>query len=439
MGNVDINGLMNRIITTTGLMALGAVTLQPALAQDAKPWNLTATVRSFYDDNYATGPSKAPPGGGATKRSSWGLEFSPSAGYQLSRDQTTVDLSARYGMRYYEDRQQGSADHSLDFGVSLDHRFTEKQKLTVSESFAIAQEPGVLDPGSLTTAQRSDGNNMRNNLQLKFVSDDIIERWSSDVSYANTYYDYQQDASRNITTDNPTGSGSKSALLDRVEHLFTSVGRYRIFDETSTELLLGYSFGLTDSTSKDVLISTPAPFAFALPASRDSRSHYFFTGAGHRFTTDLRANGRIGVQYTEYPNAATAVPAFPQSQTSPYVDVSGSWDYLPNSSAQLGVRISRITTDISTSVDAKATTFYSSLNHEFTPDLKGSLLAQFQFSEFGGTAGTDKMLTTGLNLEWRFHPFISLEGGYNYDHQESDTDGRGYYRNRVYLGFKGTW
>ncbi|MSU27301.1 MAG: hypothetical protein EXS27_05220, partial [Pedosphaera sp.] len=354
---------MNRIIVTTGLAALGAVSLQPALAQDAKPWNLTATVRSFYDDNYATGPSKASTAGIATKRSSWGLEFSPSAAYQLNRDQTTVDLSARYGMRYYEDRRQGSADHSLDFGVSLDHRFTEKQKLTVSESFAIAQEPGVLDPGSLTTAQRSDGNNMRNNFQLKFVSDDIIERWSSDVSYANTYYDYEQD---NSSTGQP---GSRSALLDRVEHLLTLVGRYRIFDETSTELLLGYSFGLTDSTSKDVLISDPVTLDFALPASRDSRSHYFFTGAGHRFTTDLRANGRIGVQYTEYPNAATAVPAFPQSQTSPYVDVSGSWDYLPNSSAQLGVRISRITTDISTSVDAKATTFYSSLNHEFTPDL----------------------------------------------------------------------
>ena len=400
-------------------MALGAVTLQPALAQDAKPWNLTATVRSFYDDNYATGPSKAPPGGGATKRSSWGLEFSPSAGYQLKRDQTTVDLSARYGMRYYEARPNGSTDHSLDFGVSLDHRFTEKQKLTVSQSFAIAQEPGVLESsGPVSTPLRSDGDNMRNNFQLKFVSDDIIERWSSDVSYANTYYDYEEDA--------------KSALLDRVENLFTIVGRYRIFDETSTELLMGYSFGLTDSTSKDSLSGGN------LASSRDSRSHYFFTGAGHRFTTDLRANGRIGLQYAEYPNA-TVASGFPQSQTSPYVDVSGSWDYLPNSSAQLGVRMSRITTDISTSVDAQATTFYSSLNHEFTPDLKGSLLAQLQFSEFGGTAGTDKMLTTGLNLEWRFHPFISLEGGYNYDHQESDTLDRGYYRNRVYLGFKGTW
>lgn len=410
------------------MAALGVVSVQPALAQDAKPWNVTATVRSFYDDNYTTLPSKAPPGGGPTKRSSWGLEISPSAGYQFKLDQTTLDLSTRYGMRYYEDRREGSADHSFDFGVNVGHQFTEKQNLTVSESFAIAQEPGVLDPSSaVSTALRTDGNNLRNNLQLKFTSDDIIERWSAEASYANTYYDYQQDNS------SAGGVGSRSALLDRVEHLLTMVGRYRIFDETATELLLGYSFGITDSTSKDLLTAT------ALPASRDSRSHYFFTGAGHKFTPDLRANGRVGLQYVEYPNAASAVPAFQQSQTSPYVDVSGSWDYLPNSSVQLGVRLSRITTDISTSVDAEATTFYSSVNHEFNPDLKGSLLAQFQISQYGTPNATDNIFTTGVNLEWRFHPFISLEGGYNYDRQDSDIAGRSYYRNRLYLGFKGTW
>ena len=50
---------MNRIIATTGMAALSVVSLQPVLAQDAKPWNVTATVRSFYDDNYTTLPSKA--------------------------------------------------------------------------------------------------------------------------------------------------------------------------------------------------------------------------------------------------------------------------------------------------------------------------------------------------------------------------------------------
>lgn len=423
---------MNRIIATTGVAALGAVAFQPAVAQDAKPWNVTASVRTFYDDNYTTLPSKAA-AGSPTKRSSWGLDISPSGTYQIKRDQSTLDLSARYGMRYYEDRREGSADHSLDLGVSLDHQFTEKQRLTLSESFAIAQEPGVLDPSSaVSTALRTQGNNLRNNIQLKYAWDDIIERWSGEASYANTFYDYQQDNS------SIGAAGSRSALLDRVEHLFTLAGRYRIFDETSTELLLGYSFGITDASSRDALDA-----AGNLPSTRDSRSHYFFTGAGHRFTPDLKVNGRLGVQYVEYPNGARAVPAFQTSQTSPYVDASGTWDYLPNSSAQLGFRISRITTDVTTSVDAQATTIYSSLNHEFNPDLKGTLLAQYQLSEYRQTVGvqdvSDNIFTVGLNLEWRFHQFISLEGGYNYDRQDADLAGRSYYRNRLYLGFKATW
>lgn len=423
---------MNRIIATTGMAALGAVTLQPAMAQDGKPWNLTASVRTFYDDNYTTLPSKAPPGS-PTKRSSWGLELSPSGVYKFSRDQTTLDLSSRYGMRYYEDRRSGSADHSVDFSADLAHRFTEKQRLNITESFAIAQEPGVLDPSSaVSTALRTDGNNLRNNLQLKYAWDDIIERWSGEASYANTYYDYQQDNTSSGAV------GSRSALLDRVEHLLTLAGRYRIFDETETELLLGYSFGITDSTSKDALDA-----AGNLPSTRDSRSHYFFTGIGHKFTPELRVNGRLGVQYVEYPNAAAAAPPYPSSQTSPYVDANGTWDYLPNSSAQLGFRISRITTDVTTSVDAQATTIYSSLNHEINPDLKGTLLAQYQLSEYRQTVGVrdvaDNIFTVGVNLEWRFHQFWSVEGGYNYDRQDADLPGRSYYRNRLYLGFKATW
>ena len=174
---------------------------------------------------------------------------------------------------------------------------------------------------------------------------------------------------------------------------------------------------------------------------RDSRSHNFFTGGGHKFTQELRVNGRLGLQYAEYPNA-TAAAGFPQSQTSPYLDVSGSWDYLPNSSAQLGMRIARISTALASSVDTEATTIYSSLNHEFNPDLKGSVLAQYQISQYSTPNASEGFFTAGLNLEWRFHQFISLEGGYNYDRQDSDKvllPGRSYYRNRLYLGFKGTW
>ncbi|MBM3829666.1 MAG: hypothetical protein FJ406_03925 [Verrucomicrobia bacterium] len=421
---------MKRILATTTMAALGAAVMQPAVAQEAKPWNVSVTARSFYDDNYFTLPSRAA-AGVATKRSSLGMELSPSAAYQFKRDQTTVDLSTRYGMRYFEDRTSGSADHSFDFGVALGHQLTEKQKLTFTDSLAIAQEPGVLDAGVQSTFGRTTGNNIRNNIELKYAIDEIVERWSAEVSYANTFFDYQQDSS-------DTGPGARSALLDRVEHLFTLAGRYRIFDETSTELLMGYSFGAVNSTSKDALDATGN-----LPETRDRQTHYFFTGVGHRFTPDLRVNGRLGLQYIKYPNASLATPRFTSSNTSPYVDANVAWDYLPNSSAQVGVRHVRSTTDVAASVDAEATSVYSSLNHEFNPDLRGSLLANYQLSRYRQTVGTpnvaDNIFGIGINLEWRIHQFLTLEGGYNYDRQDADLAGRSYYRNRLYLGFKSTW
>jgi hypothetical protein len=431
---------MNRIIATTGVAAVGALTLLPMGAQEAKPWNINASVRSFYDDNYTTLPSRALLPGQPTKRSTWGLELSPSGSYQLSRDQTSLMLSSKYSMRYFEDRTSGSADHSFDFGADFAHRFTEKQRLSLTESFAIAQEPGVLDPSSaVSTALRTLGNNLRNNLQAKYSWDDIVERWSGEVSYSNTYYDFQQDNS------SAGGPGSRSALLDRVENNFTLAGRYRIFDETETELLLGYTLGTSDSTSKDFLIGT------VTPDSRNRLSHYFFSGLGHKFTPTLRVNGRLGVQYAEYSNAAKADAAlallggapYARSVVSPYVDANGTWEYLPNSTFQVGASVNRITTDIATSVDAQATTFYTSLNHEFVPELRGSLLAQIQQSEYRQSVAprdvSDLIFTMGANLEWRFSQFWSVEGGYNYDRQDSDIGGRSYYRNRVYMGFKASF
>lgn len=421
------------------MAAVGALTLLPAGAQEAKPWNINATVRSFYDDNYTTLPSRAP-AGQPTKRSSWGLDLSPSGSYQLSRDQTSLTLNSRYSMRYYEDRTSGSADHSFDFVADLTHRFTEKQRLSLTDSFAIAQEPGVLDPSSaVSTALRTLGNNLRNNLQAKYTWDDIVERWSGEVSFSNTYYDFQQD---NSATGAP---GSRSSLLDRVENNFTLAGRYRIFDETETELLLGYTLGTSDSTTKDFIVGT------VTPDTRNRLSHYFFSGLGHKFTPTLRVNGRLGVQYTEYPNAAKAdAPLaliggapFDRSVVNPYVDANFNWEYLPNSVYILGASVTRISTDVAATVDAQATTFYTSISHEFVPDLRGSLLAQIQNNEFRQSIAprdaTDLIFTVGANVEWRVSQFWTVEGGYNYDRQDSDLALRSYYRNRIYLGFRASF
>src|SRR5688572_25428873 len=102
---------MNKIITTAGLVAMSAASIQaavfapPAGTQGAqKPWSVSAVLRGFYDDNYTTAPK-------FLRRDSFGFEINPSAGLNIIRDQTTIGLAYDYSMRFYDDRRDNRADH----------------------------------------------------------------------------------------------------------------------------------------------------------------------------------------------------------------------------------------------------------------------------------------------------------------------------------------
>ena len=62
------NKIMNRKIVTLGVAAFGVVGLQAADA--GKVWEVTASLRGFYDDNYTTSPEEL-------AEESWGIEVSP--------------------------------------------------------------------------------------------------------------------------------------------------------------------------------------------------------------------------------------------------------------------------------------------------------------------------------------------------------------------------
>ena len=54
---------MKKIVASVGLVALGASGINAVQAQDVsspppeKPWNVSASLRGFYDDNYVTAPT----------------------------------------------------------------------------------------------------------------------------------------------------------------------------------------------------------------------------------------------------------------------------------------------------------------------------------------------------------------------------------------------
>jgi hypothetical protein len=447
---------MKRIITTASIAALGAVSLQAAYApglsetERAKPWSVSATLRGFYDDNYTTLPSHADPGF-PTKQASWGLDVSPKFSLNLPLQQTSLGLDYIYDMRWYADRSdrgQASADHSHQINARASHEFSEGYKLDLNDSFVIAQEPELLNGvGGGGSPLRLDGNNLRNNAAIKFHGD-LTRNFGFELGYSNTLIDYDQNDSNKPSPF----TRSYSALLDRMEHLANVDFRYRALPQTWA--ILGYQFGVIDHTSKDSFLPG-SPFVAkttADPSVRDERSHYFYVGAEQMFTKNINGAVRIGAQYTEWPNHAWLNPGgggnlqLRSDSVTPYADASGTYTFLEGSSVQLGVRHSRIQTDI-ISLDEEATSVYGSFLYKITPKLKSSILGSAQFGSFEGSFDTnsnvgtsdERYYTLGLNLEYDINQFLAAETGYNFDRLDSGIHNRSYSRNRVYFGIRASY
>ena len=113
-----------------------------------------------------------------------------------------------------------------------------------------------------------------------------------------------------------------------------------------------------------------------------------------------------------------------------------------NATDVVGAGTSAATATSSFTASSESTSVYGSVNHKFTPKLKGSVIGQFQHSEFnGGTLDgeSENYYLVGLNLSYQFTPHFSAEVGYNYDDLHSDAPGRTFDRNRVYIGVTGSY
>ncbi len=410
--------------TIISVIGLGYVLLSSQLiAQPAdKPWNVSATVRGFYDDNYLTRYSD--------RRDSYGFEISPEAKIAIRQEMTTFDASYRYGMRYYDDRNNNRADHSHELNLSLNHSFSDKCRLSIEDSFVVAQEPEVIEPGMgmLATPLRTDGNNMRNRAAADFAYR-ATESISIEPGYSFSFYDYEE-----------SGLNSRSALLDRYEHLAYLNLRWVNMLE-NTDGLIGYQFGVIDHNSNDLIL---LPDGSREPSDlRDNYSHYIYLGAEHRFSELFRTKVLIGAQYTKYTEANDILgPNIDDDQINPFVDASliyqGKYGEF-----QLGVRHARSQTDL-VIFDAEATSVYGSFKREIYGGIKGSITGMYQFSDFEDPTSvmndqSEGFMMLGANLSYDINKFIAAEVGYNYDLLSSDVQFRSYHRNRVYWGLRGTF
>jgi len=457
---------MKKIIASVGLATLSVASAQAQSAgltplEAAKPWSLSASLRGFYDDNYLTLPKSYPSATGdgyAHPIASWGTDISPSASINHQAENTLVTASYVYDLRWYENRS--TTDQAHQFNGHLEHEFSERYRLTVNESFVVAQEPTVIDPQVVSEPLRVEGNNVRNTGQLDFT-DSLTKNLDLHLGYQNTVYAYQQTARSVIGYGQNEFEGgaigaytpepSRSALLDRMEQLATLDLKWKATPETTG--VLGYQFGHTDYTAPEYIIFPNPPYNVPVggPGAnggymsniRNEDSHFVFVGADESFTPDLNGSIRAGGEYIDYYN-------FHTSRLSPYVDASITDTYQPGCSAQLGVKHIHNATDVvglqgtTPVLDEETTAIYLSDSHKLTDRLTVGVMGQAQLSTFvGGGPGfdgkEDQFFILNVNFAYHFSPWLMAEAGYDFSRLKSDLAFREYTRDFMYLGFRATY
>ncbi len=435
---------MKKFLVSVGLAAAGTASLQAAYApgldsmQTTKIWSVSTTLRGFYDDNYSTSSD-------GNKKGSAGFEVSPTIALDVPLQQTEFGLKYTYGLYYYQERQdlgQDPIDQSHQVDLWVDHAFTERVQAKVADSFAIGQEPTLLNPipagsppGAVAVPYRVNGNNIANNATVT-LNTDWTRQFSSVLTYQNGFYDYQNNGGTN-SDSTLANSPSLAGLLNRLDQSIGTDFEWHVDPETTA--LIGYKFEWVNYTGGEVIATNTINNDYYHSSSRDNTSHFVYVGGQHNFLANLTASANVGVQYIDDYNDSGTSPTL-----APYAVLSATYTYAPGSYAQLGFNHQQNATDVvapgangKITQSQESSVVFVTVNQQITPKLTGSAIANFQNSTYIGGASaneSDQDYNFGLNFNYAFTTHFSGMLGYNFDDLQSDIGGRGYSRNRVYLG-----
>ena len=447
---------MKKFIASASVLAAGTAGLQAqysaylAPGEAGKLLTVSMALRGFYDDNYLTYPSSGLPTfrpavtnivgtnivvTPATNvlvkpRESFGFELNPSLKLNLARDQTFFQANYNYWMRYYFDRDSDPVDHTHEFTGLIDHRFTERYKVILNESFVYAQEPEIVEGANRAQAThiRTESSVFRNRARLDFNAI-LTEIIGAGFVYENSLYNYQDE--------------NLSGILDRLEHTFDFSGRW-VMDERTTPSI-GYQLGLANYTSENVISfgdDLVSPSADDVKGSdRSSVTHSLYLGLNKRFSERLTVSARGGADYTIYDYSES------DSTLSPAIDIWGTYEYQPGSRLTAGLRHDRSATDqvgqgSDITTDQEATIAYLTLSHKITPKLTGGVGATYQHGVFSGGVNdgdVDAYFNANLSFDYRMNENWSAQMNYYWDRLDSDAEFRSYTRNRIYFGVRATY
>jgi len=424
---------MKKIFVSVGLAA-GAAGLASAFAQgmegaSPKLWNVTGSLRGFYDDNYNSS---------SVKQGSWGFEVRPSVSANVDLKQTDFGAKYTFGLYFYEYRSskgENPIDYTHQANVWLDHAFDETLKLNITDTLVIAQDPELVQGGATT---RVSGNNVNNHARLS-VTKEWTRQFSTATHYGNNLVEYQDSST---SPSNP----SNAALLNRIEQ---NVGTdFQWLFQPETMGFIGYDYSWVRYT-KDQEIS-PSQIINGKTVnyysdSRNTDTHYGYVGVQHKFSPSLSGTLRVGASATDLYND----PVSPSTTLAPYADVSATYTFIPGSFVQAGFTQNQSETAVVAPNSnghltqyQESSTFYLDINHRFDSKITGSLVSQYIYSSFkdGAYSGqAQNTVNVGANLDYAINRHFSANTGYNFYELFSNVAGQPFSRNVVYLGLTASY
>ncbi|HUR56904.1 MAG TPA: outer membrane beta-barrel protein [Opitutaceae bacterium] len=390
-----------RALLVGGLAAaLPARAVYAPIPEQEQGKNLTYTLRAgvSYDSNLFGADQ------GEVDSVIW--TFAPKVVYDASvTDQTFVAASYSLVLDQFENRPGDKLLDSHDLSLRVAHAFSKSTTIDVTEAYTRSANPEALlvglPPNADGTPQRNpDQSFERNQLDGRFQTP-LSPKAGIIVKARTVYYNYYKNA-------------VLARSIDRTENLIGVAGDYAILPELK---------GVAEYRHQDV-------YYRKLGETKNKHSDYLMAGADYAVAKKLSVSGRAGAEWRRRAAA--------DDVTTPYLELSGKFDYTEGSFIVFGTSYSlEETTDTVRFTDTQVNRYFLNVQHAVTKLIVASGSFTFEPSELQGRRGQpdveETTVRSGAALSYLPGKNWTISANYDYDHVWSGISAREMARHRVGL------
>lgn len=285
--------------------------------------------------------------------------LAPRAVYNVSLTDQTF-FSGYYGVTadYFLDRPGKKLLDSHDLGLRLAHAFSKTTNIDLNESFMLSRNPESLLSGIPLNPDQSFS---RNQLDGRFTTP-LSPKIGTVIKARSVYFDY-----RNATL---------GRSLDRIENMYGVAGDYAVLPELKAA---------AEYRHQDIFYRKEGEL-------KNKRSDYVMAGLDYDIAQKLTLSSRVGAEWRRR--------AAEEDSTGPFVEISGKYDYAPQSFLVSGYTFTfDETSDTARFTDTRVHRFFANLQHKVTALIVASGSFTYEPSELQGRRASALLPTGQADVE----------------------------------------